>query len=207
MLGADFVPAEGYGDPLRGTFAVRTLALRHGVRMLAATDAWAIEREGGNWVVETSRGRIVAGTIVNATGPWAARTGRMVGLDLPVTGTVQQVIATEPAPTLTRHLVAVAHRHLSLKQQASGGFLVGGGWYGGFDAATGRTFNERRAIAGNLWTCGRVLPALRGLAMIRCWTGINPAIDRAPILGVCAAACRGSYNTVTANGYTLWARS
>ena len=27
MVGADFVPAEGYGDPLRGTLAVRTLAL------------------------------------------------------------------------------------------------------------------------------------------------------------------------------------
>ena len=34
MVGADFVPAEGYGDPLRGTLAVRTLALRHGARVL-----------------------------------------------------------------------------------------------------------------------------------------------------------------------------
>ena len=98
---------------------------------------------------------------MNATGPWAARIGRMVGLDLPVTGTVQQVIVTEPAPPLTRHLIALAHRHLSLKQQASGGFLVGGGWFGGFDPASGRTHNLRRSIEGNLWVCARVLPALR----------------------------------------------
>ena len=128
--------------------------------------------------------------------------GRMVGLNLPVTGTVQQVIVTEPAPVLTRHLIAVANRHLSLKQQASGGFLVGGGWFGGFDAATGRTHNLRQSIAGNLWVCGRVLPALHGLTMIRSWTGINPAIDRAPILGE-APGLPGFYNTVTANGYTL----
>ncbi len=202
MAGADFVPAEGYGDPLRGTLAVRTLALRCGARVLAGAEVRAIAREGARWVAETSRGRVEAGVVVNATGPWAARTGRMVGLSLPVTGTVQQVIVTEPAPVLTRHLIAVANRHLSLKQQASGGFLVGGGWFGGYDHATGRTFNERRSIAGNLWTCGRVLPALHGLSIIRCWTGINPAIDRAPILGE-APGLPGFYNTVTANGYTL----
>ena len=202
MVGADFVPAEGYGDPLRGTLAVRTLALRHGARVLAGAEVRAIAREGSRWVIETSRGRIEAGTVVNATGPWAARTGRMVGLNLPVTGTVQQVIITEPAPVMTRHLIAVANRHLSLKQQASGGFLVGGGWFGGFDAATGRTHNLRRSIEGNLWVCGRVLPALHGLSMIRSWTGINPAIDRAPILGE-APGLPGFYNTVTANGYTL----
>ena len=35
MVGADFVPAEGYGDPLRGTVAVRTLAQRTGARFPA----------------------------------------------------------------------------------------------------------------------------------------------------------------------------
>jgi glycine/D-amino acid oxidase-like deaminating enzyme len=202
MVGADFVPAEGYGDPLRGTLAVRTLASRHGARILAGADVRGIAREGSRWIITTSRGRVEAGTVVNATGPWAARTGRMVGLTVPVTGTVQQVIVTEPAPPLTRHLIAVANRHLSLKQQASGGFLVGGGWFGGFDAATGRTHNLRRSIEGNLWVCGRVLPALHGLTMIRTWTGINPAIDRAPLLGE-APGLPGFYNTVTANGYTL----
>jgi glycine/D-amino acid oxidase-like deaminating enzyme len=202
LFGADFVPAEGYGDPLRGTLAVRTLALRHGARVLAGAEVRGITREGTGWSVATSRGRIEAGIVVNATGPWASRIGHMVGLGLPVTGTVQQVMVTEPAPMLTRHLIAVAHRHLSLKQQASGGFLVGGGWFGGYDPATGRTFNERRSIEGNLWTCGRVLPALHELSIVRCWTGVNPAIDRAPILGE-APGLLGFWNVVTANGYTL----
>ena len=202
MVGADFVPAEGYGDPLRGTLAVRTLALRHGARTLTGAEVRSIAREGARWVIETSRGRIEADAVVNAAGPWASRIGRMAGLNLPVTGTVQQVIVTEPAPVLTRHLIAVANRHLSLKQQASGGFLVGGGWFGGFDPASGRTHNLRRSIEGNLWVCGRVLPALHGLTMIRSWSGINPSIDRAPILGE-APGLPGFYNTVTANGYTL----
>jgi D-hydroxyproline dehydrogenase subunit alpha len=202
MIGADFVPAEGYGDPLRGTMAVLRLALRHGARLLRGADVLAIERDGAAWRVATSKGPVIAGRVVNATGPWAARIGRMVGLDLPVTGTVQQVIVTEHAPPMTRHLIALANRHLSLKQQTSGGFLVGGGWFGGFDPANGRTHNLRPSIEGNLWVCARVLPALQSLHVVRAWTGINPAIDRAPILGE-APGLPGFFNTVTANGYTL----
>ncbi len=202
MVGADFVPAEGYGDPLRGTMAVRMLAQRAGARILCGAEVQDIGRISTAWRVETSKGPIVAGKLVNAAGPWSARIGRMVGIDLPVTGTVQQVIVTEPAPQLTRHLIAVANRHLSLKQAASGGFLVGGGWFGEFDAETGRTRNLRRNIEGNLWVCGQVLPALHGLRFIRSWTGINSAIDRAPILGE-TPGLPGFFNAVSANGYTL----
>ncbi len=92
------MPAEGYGDPLRGTLAVLKLAQRHGARVLRGAEVLAIARDGAAWQVTTSKGDITAGTVVNAAGPWAARIGRMVGLDLPVTGTVQQVIVTEPAP-------------------------------------------------------------------------------------------------------------
>lgn len=202
IVGADFVPAEGYGDPLRGMMALLSRAQFHGARILRGAEVQAIERTGFTWTVTSSKGQVTAGHVVNATGPWAARTGRMVGLDLPVTGTVQQVIVTEPAPPLMRHLVAIAHRHLSLKQQANGSLLIGGGWFGEFDETTGRTSPLRRSIEGNLWVCERALPTVKALSMLRAWTGINPAIDRAPLLGE-VPCLPGFYNAVTANGYTL----
>ncbi|HTI78856.1 MAG TPA: FAD-dependent oxidoreductase [Acetobacteraceae bacterium] len=202
VVGADFVPAEGYGDPLRGTMAVLQLAKRSGARVLRGAEVQAIERNGAAWHVRTTQGTVVAGRVVNAAGPWAAHIGRMVGLELPVTGTVQQVIVTEPAPPMTKHLIALANRHLSLKQQASGGFLIGGGWFGGFDPALGRTHNLRRNIEGNLWVCARALPVLKSLSFVRAWTGINSAIDRAPIIGE-VPALPGFFNAVSANGYTL----
>jgi glycine/D-amino acid oxidase-like deaminating enzyme len=202
MVGADFVPAEGFGDPLRGTQALLRLAQAAGARVLRGAEVLGIERDGAAWRVRTGKGDIMAGRVVNATGPWAGRIAAMVGLHLPVTGTVQQVIVTEPAAPLMRHLVAVAGRHLSLKQQANGSLLIGGGWFGAFDAATGRTSNLRRSIEANLWVAGRVLPALSGLSILRAWTGINPAIDRAPIIGE-APGLPGFFNCVTANGYTL----
>jgi D-hydroxyproline dehydrogenase subunit alpha len=202
MIGADFVPAEGYGDPLRGTQALLKLAQAAGARLLRGAEVLAITRDGAAWRISTGKGDIVAGRVVNATGPWAGRIGAMVGLDLPVTGTVQQVIVTEPTGPLMRHLVAVAGRHLSLKQQANGSLLIGGGWFGAFDPESGRTSNLRRSIEANLWVCGRALPALSRLSILRAWTGINPAIDRAPLLGE-APGLPGFFNCVSANGYTL----
>lgn len=202
LVGAAFCPGEGRIDPLRGTMALSRLAQQHGARLLRGAEVSGIAREGNAWHVQTSRGLVVAGRVVNCAGPWGGRIAAMVGLDLPVTGTVQQVIVTEPAPPLVDHLVAYAHRHLSLKQQDNGGLLIGGGWYGSYDPADGRTRNLRRNIEGNLWVAGRVLPALRGLSILRAWTGINTQIDRAPILGE-APGRPGFFNAITANGYTL----
>ncbi len=202
MAGAVFCPAEGRIDPLRGTMALSRMAQAHGTRLLKGAEVTAITRAGKAWQVKTTKGAIRAARVVNCAGPWGAGIGAMVGLDLPITGTVQQVIVTEPAPRLVEHLVACAGRHLSLKQQDSGGLLIGGGWFGSYDAADGRTRNLRQNIQGNLWVAGRVLPALRGLSIIRSWTGINTAIDRAPLLGD-VPGLPGFFNAITANGYTL----
>ena len=100
-------------------------------RLCAAPRSSRSSATASHGTCKPRKGMIIAGRVVNATGPWSASVGKMVGLDLPVTGTVQQVIVTEPAPPMTKHLIALANRHLSLKQQASGGFLIGGGWFGG----------------------------------------------------------------------------
>ena len=202
LLGADWCPAEGRIDALRGTMALSTLARRHGATMLRGVEVQGIARDGDAWRVATSKGPITARRVLNCAGAWGGRIGAMVGLDLPVTGTVQQVIVTEPAPRLVNHLVALSHRHLSLKQQESGGLLIGGGWFGSFDSGDGRSRNVRRNIEGNLWVAARVVPAIRGLSIIRSWTGIAPMLDRAPILGE-APGLPGFHNALCGVAYTL----
>jgi glycine/D-amino acid oxidase-like deaminating enzyme len=202
MVGADYVPAEGFGDPLRGTQALLRLSQAAGARILRGAEVEAIERDGASWRVRTGQGDILAGRVINATGPWAGRIGAMVGLDLPVTGTVQQVIVSEPTVPVMRHLVAIVGKHLSLKQALHGSLLIGGGWFGDFDSESGRTRNLRRSIEGNLFIAHRALPALAGLSILRAWTGINPMIDRAPLLGE-APGLPGFFTCVTALGYTL----
>src|SRR6201999_1515244 len=52
LAGADFVPAEGYGDPLRGTMAVAKLAQRAGARLLRGAEIVSIARDGAAWQVQ-----------------------------------------------------------------------------------------------------------------------------------------------------------
>ena len=202
LVGADFCPGEGYGDPLRGSFALRRLAEQSGVRLLQGAEVTALAGIGNIWNVETSRGPIRAGRIVNAAGPYSRRIAAMAGLGVPASGTVQQVIVTAPVQPLMRHLVLLARRHLSLKQQANGSFLIGGGWFGDYDAASGATKPFRHNIEANLWVAAQALPMLAGLSAVRAWTGMAPEIDAAPLLGE-APGFPGFFNALAANAYTL----
>ena len=205
LLGAEWCPLEGKINPLRATYAVAAGARKAGARILRGCDVERIERHAGNgagFTIHTSRGRIRAGRIVNASGAWSSAVGHMLGVNIPVKGAPLQMIVTEPAPPLVDHLIAHADRHLSMKQAASGGVIIGGGWTAAFDPAMRLNLAERASIEGNLWVAGQVLPALAGLHVVRCWAGMNVNIDGAPILGK-VPGVPGFYNAVTSNGYTL----
>ncbi|TWA83081.1 glycine/D-amino acid oxidase-like deaminating enzyme [Azospirillum brasilense] len=206
LVGAEYAPQEGKINPLRATYAVLEQARRHGARFLRGVNVTGIAAapavEGGGWRVETPRCRIRAKQIINASGPWARETGRLVGIDVPVHSAPLQMIVTEPAPKLVSQLVAHADRHLSLKQAVTGGLIIGGAWTAVFDPA--RRFNtvSRSSIEGNLWVARHVLPQIAGLHVVRAWAAMNINIDGAPIIGP-VPGLPGFFNTVTSNGYTL----
>jgi glycine/D-amino acid oxidase-like deaminating enzyme len=202
MLGAEYAPEEGKINPLRATYGVLEAARARGARFLRGVSVQRIEREGAGWRIGTSRGEVEAGAVVNAAGPWSREVGAMVGLDLPVHSAPLQMIVTETAPPLVKHLVAHADRHLSLKQAATGGLIIGGGWTATHDPQ--RRFNTtlRSSVEGNLWVAQRVVPQIRGLRVLRTWAAMNINIDGAPILGP-APGVPGFHNAVTSNGYTL----
>ncbi|OUL99976.1 FAD-dependent oxidoreductase [Variovorax sp. JS1663] len=205
LLGAAHCPMEGKINPLRATYAVARRAQQRGARLLRGCDVQHIERrpgDGAGFVVHTSRGTLHAGRIVNASGAWSSTIGQMLGVNIPVKGAPLQMIVTEPAPPRVDHLVAHADRHLSLKQAASGGLIIGGGWTAAFHAGMRLNRAERASIEGNLWVARQVLPAVSGLHVVRCWAGMNVNIDGAPIIGE-VPGVPGFFNAVTSNGYTL----
>lgn len=202
LLGAEYVRGEGKINPLRATYAVLEQARRQGARFMRGANVTAIRGREAGWEVETSRCRVRAGRIVNASGPWAREVAALVGVPIPVQCAPLQMIVTEPAPPLLEHLVAHADRHLSLKQTRHGGLVIGGAWPAAFDAA--RRFNLviPRSVEGNLWVAHQVLPQLAGLHVLRAWAAMNIHIDGAPIIGELPGR-RGFFNCVTSNGYTL----
>ncbi|MEM8948619.1 MAG: FAD-dependent oxidoreductase [Pseudomonadota bacterium] len=202
LIGAEYSPGEGKINPLTATYSVMHRAREQGARLMRSTDMTAIERTGRGWRILTNRGVITAGRVINAAGPWARSVAAMAGLDLPVYSAPLQMIVTDRAPPLVDQLVAHADRHLSLKQLASGGVVIGGAWTARYSERQNMNITIRESIEGNLWVARRVLPALDGLHVLRSWAGMNVNIDGAPIIGEVPAA-PGFFNAVTSNGYTL----
>jgi dimethylglycine dehydrogenase len=95
VVGAAYLPSDGYIDPTGVTQALAKGAVSKGARILRHTSVTAIERERGGWRIETTKGDIRAEIVVNAAGQWARQVGRLVGIDLPIVPLEHHYLITE----------------------------------------------------------------------------------------------------------------
>jgi glycine/D-amino acid oxidase-like deaminating enzyme len=202
LLGGALCPGEGKINPLLGTQSMLNAARAAGVRVLGRTEVVSITRGGAGFAVETQSGVLRAGRVINAAGAWAGRIATMVGVDIPVYGAPLQIMVTEPLRPALNGLLSHAGRHLTLKQAASGGLLIGGGWTAGLDPAGRHPRPLRDSLSGNLWVACHLLPALGSAHVVRSWAAMNIDVDGAPVLGE-QPGIPGLFHAVGANGYTL----
>jgi D-hydroxyproline dehydrogenase subunit alpha len=202
MAGGAFCPQEGKLNPLSATATLLKAAEKAGTRTWRRTLVKDLEKTPTGFKVITDRGHIQANRVVNAAGAWMANLASCLGVQIPITGAPIQMIVTEPCPPMTDKLLASASRHLTLKQVADGHFVIGGAWTAHFDQATGSSLTLRPSLEGSLRTAGNLIPAIRGLHVIRSWAGIMATLDGAPLLSEVPGA-PGFYCVVSNNGYTL----
>ena len=183
MIGGTYCAGEGKINPMLATPALLQAATAAGARFRPHVAVLGVERSGGTFWVTTNAGRIRCGKVVSATGGWSSEVSRMVGANLPVKTAPQQMIVTEATSARIDYLLALARRHLTMKQAANGNLIIGGGWPGTYDAEAGRAVTLRDSIEGNLWVAQRVLPDIGALRVIRSWATIGVMIDGAPIVG------------------------
>lgn len=95
VLGAAYMPTDGYVDPTGVTQAFAKGAQSRGAEICRHTAVTAIEREGARWRVHTSKGEIRADIVVNAAGQWARQVGRLAGVELPIVPLEHHYLITE----------------------------------------------------------------------------------------------------------------
>ncbi|MGE5225950.1 MAG: GcvT family protein [Planctomycetaceae bacterium] len=101
VLGAAWIPTDGYIDPSSVANALAQGARAAGVRIERRTLVTGLRaRQGGGWDVQTDRGTIEAGIVVNAAGMWAPAVGRMAGVELPIVPLAHQFLVTDAVPAL-----------------------------------------------------------------------------------------------------------
>jgi glycine cleavage system T protein len=127
VLGAAYLPTDGYIDPSQLTFALAEGARRGGAAVQTSTRVTGIRVDRGRVTgVETDRGAIETEVVVNAGGMFAAEIGRLAGVNVPVVPFAHEYLITRPSglpldlPTMRDPSLLVYFRG------ESGGLVMGG---------------------------------------------------------------------------------
>jgi glycine cleavage system aminomethyltransferase T/glycine/D-amino acid oxidase-like deaminating enzyme len=127
VLGAAYLPTDGYIDPSQLTFALAEGARRGGAEVATHTRVTGISVERGRVTgVETDKGAIETEIVVDAGGIFAGEIGRLAGVNVPVVPMAHEYLITRPAgvpldvPTLRDPSLLVYFRG------ESGGLVMGG---------------------------------------------------------------------------------
>jgi sarcosine oxidase subunit beta len=182
------VDDDGHADPQRTTRAFAAAALRLGVTIENGTAVRRIEPSGGDMAVVTAARRLTAPMVVNAGGAWGAALAAPLGDAVPLEPAALQMLVTDRLPPFVRPVVGSAGRKLSFKQVATGQVVIGGGFTGRVELATGRSTLDHAALAANVQNARTLFPApLADARILRAWAGIEgvtadglPVIDKSP---------------------------
>src|SRR5215207_11417379 len=130
VLGASWLPTDGYLDPSLLTYALAEGAREAGADIHTNTRVTAIEvRDGRVRGVETDRGDIEADVVVNAGGMFAAEVGRMAGVRVPLVPMAHEYLVTQPFRDRgDSHLPTMRDPDLLIYFREDAGGLVMGGY-------------------------------------------------------------------------------
>ncbi|MGD0712758.1 MAG: FAD-dependent oxidoreductase [Gaiellaceae bacterium] len=127
VLGAAYLPTDGYIDPSQLTFALAEGARRGGAEIYQQTRVTGIAVERGRVTgVVTDQGEIEAEVVVNAGGMFAKEIGALAGVNVPVVPMAHEYLVTKPSglpldmPTMRDPSLLVYFR------PESGGLIMGG---------------------------------------------------------------------------------
>lgn len=99
LLAAVYSPDDGHCTPESVVLGYASAARRLGARIVTGCEVVGVETAGGEIrSVDTTMGRVAAGTVVCAAGAWSAAVGAMVGVDLPVVPYRRQILVTDRVP-------------------------------------------------------------------------------------------------------------
>jgi 4-methylaminobutanoate oxidase (formaldehyde-forming) len=128
VLGAAYLPTDGYIDPSQLTFALIEGARRGGAEICTKTPVTGIDvRRGRVAGVETEHGRIQAAVVVNAGGMFASEIGAMAGVNVPIVPMAHEYLITKPSG-LPLGLPTMRDPSLLVYFRGESGGLVAGGY-------------------------------------------------------------------------------
>jgi sarcosine oxidase, subunit beta len=131
--------------------------------------------------VETDRGTIRTGTVVNATAGWCSTIARMVGVDLPITTHPLQACVTERLKPFLDKVVVSSNLHVYVSQTDRGEVVLGEEINPYTSYSNRSTLRFLENVAAHTL---ELFPCLHNVKILRQWAGIcDMSPDYSPIMG------------------------
>lgn len=132
IVGAAFIPGDGYIDPYAMTHAYARAAREHGVKVIQGVAVTGIDHENGRVnSVSTSHGSVACETVVNCAGLWAKAIGQLTGTRLAAGVVEHQYFVTEKALELPPDLATLRDPDNNFYLKPDVGAFAIGGWEDG----------------------------------------------------------------------------
>jgi glycine cleavage system T protein len=128
VMGAAYLPTDGYIDPSQLTFALVQGARSGGAEICTRTRVEAIDVHGGAVTrVRTDRGDIETEVVVDAGGMFSGEIAALVGVHVPIVPMAHEYLITKPSG-LPRDLPTMRDPSLLVYYRGESGGLVAGGY-------------------------------------------------------------------------------
>ena len=155
----------------------------HGVHIHQQTEVTGIQVLDGKVMgVETNRGRIQTGTVLNATAGWGSLLASMAGVELPLVTAPLQACVTEPLKPFLDVVIVSGSLHVYVSQSDRGELVMGASVdpFSSYLMDSSLLFLED--IAGHML---ELFPSLSQVRVLRQWAGLcDMSPDYSPIMGV-----------------------
>jgi glycine/D-amino acid oxidase-like deaminating enzyme len=201
VVGGSYSSKDAQINPLELVVACAQAAKQRGAIFSTFTELLKIEKVGDKIIaVQTSAGRVLTDTVINAAGVWAPQVARMADVSLSISPLKGELLVTERMPPQMRGTL-IAARYLLSKARAEGG---SGGQapkrsvgitlvqvaHGNFIVGSTREmaeYDKRSTYDGIRELVHQLLeltPKLANVHLLRAYAGLRPLTpDGAPIIG------------------------
>jgi sarcosine oxidase subunit beta len=182
IMGALYHPPGGIIRHDAVVWGLARGADRAGAEIHPNTEVIGLRREGDRLTaVETNRGTIEAGTVVNCTAGWSTPVSAMAGVELPITTHILQACVTEPVKPFLDVVVVSSQMHVYLSQSDRGEFVMGSEIEPWTTYRMQNTLNFLQDLSRHTL---ELFPQLERARLLRAWAGLcDLSPDYSPILG------------------------
>lgn len=189
VMAGSYSALDGHANPRLVAPAFGRAARRAGANLVENTEIVTVEKDGPDFRVVSSDGRIFrAPALLVTAGAWGDQLSAQFGEPVPLTSRGPTMSVTEPVPYCIHPCVGVStpleHETVYFRQIPRGNVIIGGSTRGPAFPDIRRAYVVPENALSQLKQIRRLAPALGRLNIIRTWSGIEGYLpDSKPIMG------------------------